>query len=122
MGKASRDKGKRGELHLRDLLRRVWPRARRYAAQFGGAAEPDVVGTPFWAEAKTGSIKGIASLWSALRQAERDRVAAGTPDRPILLYMRLDHTTPLVAMPAEDWIQLAAAAALSGYYADNSRR
>lgn len=47
MGKAERDKGKRGELLLRDVLRaHGWPGAERGQQRHGGPDSPDVRGGP----------------------------------------------------------------------------
>lgn len=110
MGKFSRDKGARVQGHCARLLRKVWPKAHSTgSSQWGGADVPDVDGSPFHVECKGG--KSIA-LWAALRQAETDRAAAGQPDRPILLYLRLDRRPPVVVMLASEWIEREAAAAL----------
>jgi len=116
MGKASRTKGARGQIYARDLLRKVWPGAYSTGLQQRktGPKPPDVEGSPFWLESKCGGAR-IESLWSALRQAEGDRIEAKTPKRPIAIYMRKDRTTPMVCMPADEWIELAAAAFLGGY-------
>jgi hypothetical protein len=101
MGKASRDKGKRVEREAVKLLREVYPDARRSANQAGGAAQPDIDGTPFWVEVKGG--KSIR-LWDALEQAWEDSVAARDP-RPILLYLKRDRTEPIVVMLASEWLE-----------------
>jgi hypothetical protein len=101
MSKASRDKGKRGERAAVKLLREVYPDARRSANQSGGAVQPDVDGTPYWVECKTGRSIG---LWAALQQAIDDRAAAGD-GRPILLYLKRDRTAPIVVMLASEWIE-----------------
>ncbi len=108
MGKTSRDKGKRGQLYCRDLMRRVWPKAKSTSDQFNGAEYCDVENTPFWIEAKHGAR---INLWAALRQAEADSTAAGDL-RPILLYLRLDRRPAVVVMLANDWIDREAAAVL----------
>ena len=103
MGKFSRAKGARVQGHCARLLRRLWPRARSTgSSQWGGAEVPDVDGTPFWVECKGGKSIG---LWAAMRQAEHDRAEAGTPDRPILLYLRLDNRPPVVVQLAEEWVE-----------------
>ena len=52
MGKRERDRGKRGELMLRDVLRAAgWVNAERGQQRAGGADSPDVRGGPRgWAE------------------------------------------------------------------------
>jgi hypothetical protein len=101
MGRSQRDKGKRGERHAVQLLLPIYPDARRSANQSGGAVQPDVDGTPFWVEAKTGKSIG---LWAALRQAQDDRKAA-KDGRPILLYLRRDRTDPVVVMLASEFVE-----------------
>lgn len=54
-GKAAREKGKRGERDVRDLLRQAFPHLdiRRGANQARDAShEADVEGTPWWVEVK----------------------------------------------------------------------
>ena len=101
MSRSQRDKGKRGERYAVQLLQPVYPDARRSANQAGGAVQPDVDGTPFWVESKTGKSIG---LWVALKQAQEDRAAAKDP-RPILLYLRRDRTEPVVVMLASEWLE-----------------
>jgi hypothetical protein len=100
LGKSQRAKGCRGELYARDLLRQVYPKAYRSGDQWRDVRHCDVEGCPYWVEAKFGARPNV---WAALAQAERD-----TDGRPILIYLRRDRTTPLIALPAADWIRYEA--------------
>lgn len=114
MGKASRDKGKRGELLARDLLRRVWPGAYRTGDQRRSTDEPgppDVEGTPYWVEVK---FQQRINIWEALKQAQRDRAAAHAEHRPVLLYLRRNNTPPIVVHIANEWIEREAGSAFMG--------
>lgn len=101
MAKASRDKGVRGELYARDLLRDAgYTSAYRTGNQWGDAKVPDVDGSPYWVEAKHGKSPPI---WPAVEQALRDRKAADTEERPILIYARKNNRPPLIVMLADEW-------------------
>lgn len=82
MGRASREKGKRGERECRDELREVLglpDGAARRGCQFqGGPDSPDVIldGVPIHVEAKRTER---LSLWPAMEQAGRDAKAGRIP-------------------------------------------
>lgn len=79
MGRASREKGKRGERECRDELAEVFRCAARRGVQYqGGTDSPDVVltGVPVHVEAKRTER---LSLWPALDQAKADSPAGATP-------------------------------------------
>lgn len=73
MGLKSRQKGKRIERYVANLLKEIWPNARRGLTQSRGATEPDVTGTPFWVEVKGG--KNPPKPEVALLQATKDQLA-----------------------------------------------
>lgn len=112
MGKRSRDKGVRVELLARDLLRRVWPAAYRTGLQWGLVKAPDVDGTPYWVEVKGSAAEAGLHPWQAIKQALADRVAVGTPNRPILVYLKADRKPAVVMMLADEWIAREQARAL----------
>lgn len=112
MGRRSRDKGVRVELLCRDFLRRVWPAAYRTGLQWGLVRAPDVDGSPFFVECKGAATESGLHPWAALRQAQRDRVAVGTPSRPVLVYLKADRKPAVVLMLANEWLEREAAAAL----------
>ena len=112
MARKSRDKGQRGELEVRDLLRRVpgFEHAERTVqARHGGRDASDVEGTPYHVEVKCHA--SAPSVHAAMRQA-REEADEG---RPIAVFTRRT-TGPiadrewLVTMRAEDWIALQVAA------------
>lgn len=79
MGRASREKGKRGERECRDELGEVFRCAARRGVQYqGGTDSPDVVlpGVPVHVEAKR--TERLA-LWPALDQATADAPTGATP-------------------------------------------
>ena len=113
MGKASRDKGKRGEREACEVLRSLFPNVRRRAMQSRGGSEgADLENTPGWhVEVGVGRVNP-REKWE---QAERDacwEVADGyacpspsAHDRPIAL-TRKDRGEWLVTMSVEDWCEL----------------
>lgn len=83
-GKASRDKGARFERQAANLLKELYPDARRGADQCRkGTDAPDVVGTPFWWEAKSGKRPNIMG---AIEQAK-----AATDGRRVIAITKRDH-------------------------------
>jgi hypothetical protein len=100
MGKSQRDKGKRGERECVNWIKEIYPDARRSANQSGGAAQPDVDGTPYWVECKSGKSIG---LWAALKQAMEDRKLAKDP-RPCMLYLARTNGERVIVMRAEDFM------------------
>lgn len=83
MGKASRDKGKRGELELARLLRDRGYDAHRGAQHRGGPDSPDVEGLPgIHIECKRTER---LDLYGALDQARRDSAPG---DVPVVMHRR----------------------------------
>ena len=104
MGKASRDKGKRGELEAAHLLEDVWGvRAKRGQQHQGGDDSPDVRtamdGVTF--EVKR---RERISVYDALDQAYGD---CGDGQIPALLYRR-NRSDWLLVMKADDLPQFVA--------------
>jgi len=100
MGKMQRRKGAVNERDAANWIKPIYPDARRSANQAAGAMQPDVDGTPFWVEVKSGKSIG---LWAALQQAIYDRKVAND-GRPILLYLKRDRTVPVVVMLASEFM------------------
>lgn len=106
MGKASRDKGKRGERWFADQLRQALPECRdliKRGWQSRGAAavaEPDVHCPGVWLEVKHGAAP---RAHAALIQAEAD--AVGTGLMPVAA-IKPDRTRPYVLMRWDDWLEL----------------
>lgn len=99
MGKKSRDKGKRIERYVANLLKEIWPEARRGLTQSRGAIEPDVVGTPFWVEVKGGKHPPKPEV--AYEQALRDMLPGGyvtlhgpSAARRVLVVIKQDRMPP----------------------------
>lgn len=77
MSARSRRKGAGWERELAELLREVWPEAKRGIGQSRHGGECcDVEGTPYWIEAKVGQQTNPRA---AVRQAE-----AATDGRPVV--------------------------------------
>lgn len=100
MGKMSRDKGKRGELELANLLRLHGYDARR-GQQFSGAnGDPDVVGLPgIHIEVKR--VEKL-NLYQAMEQAKSD----AREDEAPAVFHRRNGKYWLVTMELEDWLSL----------------
>lgn len=103
-GRASREKGKRGERLAVALCRLLWPSAVRTISQARGGGEAcDVSGTPYHVEVKVGARPNILA---AVRQAKGDSKGA----RPWLVFSKRDREQPLVTMSWETFAALYASA------------
>jgi hypothetical protein len=102
-GKGRRTKGAAFERYVAWLMRRIFPSAERTIAQTRSAKREggDVLNCgPYHVEAK----HGTATVYSAMRQAERDCAAGRTPivvskpngGREVYVTMRLDDFLDLV--------------------------
>lgn len=99
MGKASREKGKRGEREVASFLRSYGYEARRGVQYHGGTDSPDVVGLPgIHIEVKRTER---FDLYGALSQSKAD---AGN-DKPVVIH-RKNNCEWVVVQPLEDWIEL----------------
>ena len=87
----SRRKGHSFERKMATAFRGLWPNARRGLQYQDGAECPDVVGTPYWVECKTGKRTNIKA---ALRQASE----ASKGSKPILVVTKDDRDPVLVTM------------------------
>lgn len=103
IGRASRARGKRGELSLVHVLRDAGLEARRTAQYCGKEGTSDVVG-----------IKGLhvevknqerLNIWEALSQSKRDAEAEGNGDIPAVFFKR-NRSGWYVVLPLEDFIRL----------------
>lgn len=100
MGKASRDKGKRGERELASKLREYGYDAHRGVQYKGGADSPDVTGLPgIHIEVKRTER---LSLYDALAQSKHD---AGENEMPVVVHRKNDCEW-VVIQPLKDWIIL----------------
>jgi hypothetical protein len=85
MGKAQRDKGKRGELMLRDVLRaHGWASAERGQQRHGGPDSPDVRGGPAGVHLECKFVEALSAR-SALDQAKAD---AGVGEVAVVAWKR----------------------------------
>lgn len=108
MGKASREKGKRGERELASRLRWFGYNARRGVQYHGGADSPDVVGLPgIHIEVKRTER---LDLYGALSQSKGD---AGN-DMPVVMHRR-NNCEWVVIQPLDDWIALFGAWEIEQY-------
>lgn len=100
MGKASRDKGKRGELELASVLRSHGYDCRRGQQYRGGVGSPDVVGLAgIHIECKRVERLDLAA---AMAQAVRDCAANRLP----AVFHRRSRAPWLVTMRLDDWLAL----------------
>ena len=100
MGKASRDKGKRGERELAGILRDYGYDCRRGQQFCGSNGDADVVGLPgIHIECKR--VERL-DLYGAVEQAKRD---AKEEELPVVMHRR-NNCEWLVTMPLEDWMSM----------------
>ena len=100
MGKASRDKGKRGERELAGVLRDYGYDCRRGQQFCVANGDADVVGLPgIHIECKR--VERL-DLYGAVGQAVRD---AKEEELPVVMH-RKNNCEWLVTMPLEEWISL----------------
>lgn len=104
-GKASREKGKRGEREIARIFREAgWTTARR-TAQFCGKSgdAADITGIPgLHIEVKRVEREQVRA-WMA--QAERDAQAAGRDEIPIVIHRRSDAPW-LVTLSLKDFLEI----------------
>lgn len=100
MGRASCNKGKRGEREIAAMLRILYPDARRGFQSRQGDDEADVECTPFWVE-----VKRVARNEQPRKAMEQ--AAAATDGRVPVVFSRRDNSDWLVTMRAGDWLKLA---------------
>lgn len=100
MGKASREKGKRGERLFAKLLREYGYDAKRGVQYQGSPDSPDVVGLP-GVHTEVKFVEKL-NLHSAMEQSKRD---AGEDEMPIVAHKR-SREEWLITMPFDDWISL----------------
>jgi Holliday junction resolvase len=99
MGKMQRDKGHNFEREMANILKEVFPNAKRGIGQARSASEvPDVDGTPFWVECKRGRMPNVRA---AIRQAQE-----ATDGRPYLVVVRDDYAPAFVTMSLETFLDL----------------
>ena len=100
MGKASRDKGKRGERELAGILRDYGYDCRRGQQFCGSNGDADVVGLPgIHIECKR--VERL-DLYGAVEQAKRD---AKEEELTVVMHRR-NNCEWLVTMPLEDWMSM----------------
>lgn len=99
MGKTSREKGKRGEREVANLLRSYGYDAHRGVQYKGGKDSPDVVGLPY-VHIEVKRTERL-DLYGALAQSIAD--AGG--DMPIVIHRKNDCQW-VVIQPFDDWIAL----------------
>lgn len=100
MGKASRDKGKRGEREFAKFLTAHGFPARRGVQYQGGPDSPDVVGLPGW-HIECKRVERV-NLYAALAQADAERA---DEDKPVVFHRR-NRGKWTVYLDAEDFLAL----------------
>lgn len=101
MGKASREKGKRGERDCANFLREHgWTDARRGQQYHGGGDSPDVVGLP-GAHIEVKRTETF-QLYKALEQAESDAKGIEFP----IVFHRRNGKKWVAVLDAEDFLEI----------------
>lgn len=100
MGKASRDKGKRGEREVASILNGYGFDAHRGVQYHGGKDSPDVVGIP-GVHIEVKRVEAL-HLWDAIEQAKND---AGSEEIPAVFH-RKNGKPWVVVISLDDFIQL----------------
>ena len=105
LGRRSKRKGAHHEREVAEILRKLYPNAKRGLGQARAGGEvPDVAGTPWWVEAKHRKVENVRA---ALRQAEDARDASpGYKRHPPLVVSRKDHQRDIVVMYLDDFVAL----------------
>lgn len=101
MAKLSRDKGKRGELEVAELLRSFGHEARRGQQYAGGGDSPDVVHSMKGHHIEVKRVETF-SLYPALGQADEDR----HPEEVPLIFHRRNGKEWVVVMYAVDFLKM----------------
>ena len=101
MGRAQREKGKRGEREAVQALQAIYPRAHRGWQSRDGSDAPDVDATPYWVEVKRGKRCNIKA---ALKQAT-EAAQAAQDTRPVLAWTREDGCQAIVSQWAVDRVR-----------------
>jgi len=102
-----RIKGAAFERKIANILKHVWPKAKR-GIQYrdGGKEVSDVVGTPYHIECS----KGGESIWSKWKQAREDTQHHQKPIAPTpLVIKQRDREEPVVMLSLEEWLELVTA-------------
>lgn len=97
MGLYQRMKGKRVERAVAELIRRVFPDAKRGWQSRSGRDACDIDGTPYWIEVKGGKCPNPRA---ALKQAIAD-----TDGRTPVVIVKDDRCEPFVVMRLSDWLE-----------------
>lgn len=97
MGLYQRMKGKRVERAVAELIRRVFPDAKRGWQSRSGKDACDIDGTPYWIEVKGGKCPNPRA---ALKQAIAD-----TDGRTPVVIVKDDRCEPFVVMRLDDWLE-----------------
>jgi hypothetical protein len=107
MGALSRRKGAKYERVITNLLRCLWPEAKRGIGQERAGSEiADVTGVPrFWVQTKHGKF---VSIRDALIQAEAELRESGRIDRVPLAIVRFDGESDIASMRLGDFLLLVA--------------
>lgn len=100
MGKASREKGKRGEREASNLFKEYGHDTKRGVQYHGGPDSPDVVGLPD-VHIEVKRVESL-QLYKALDQSKED---SDEQDFPIVMH-RKNNQDWVIIQPVEDWMLL----------------
>ena len=104
MAKKSRDSGIAFERQARDLLKELWPDARRGLGQAYGAQQADIEGTPLRWEVKCHAQ--WPPIEAAIQQLERDGEKYTDARIQAVMHKRKNKTSWRVTMKFEDFVRL----------------
>lgn len=100
MGKASREKGKRGEREASNFFKEYGYDTKRGVQYHGGPDSPDVAGLPD-VHLEVKRVQALR-LYDALSQSEAD---SGESEFPVVMH-RKDREQWVIIQPIEDWMLL----------------
>lgn len=98
-GRKSRRKGSAGERAVANLLKPIWPDARRGDQRRQKNDEADVEKTPLWIEVKTAKVTNVQG---AMKQGRAD-AAVVKDKRPVVAITKRDREPRLVTMDFDLW-------------------
>ena len=105
MGRSQREKGKRWEREVAEMMRPIFPEAHRGWQARAGSDAPDVVKCgPFWPECKSSkrNVSPIAALDQATEAMGQDHLGLCYP----VAICKVDRSRPTATMYLDDWLEL----------------
>ena len=104
-GRAAALKGRVFERQVANVLKKIWPKAKRGLGQAREAHEvPDVRGTPFWVECADSGVSIQAKMRQAVLAARRHSTELSVEPPPIVISKKRGEI--LVTMRLDDWMMV----------------